>query len=399
MRVVQCISREQVASDAAVAGAERIREALRQKGRATIVLAAGMSQAMMLEYLVHEDLDWRRVTAFHSDEYVGIRAGDPGSFRKFLQDRFFQWVHVKDFHAIAGERNPVAECRRLNRLMAATTIDVAFAGIGENGHIAFNDPPADFEAESPFLVVKLDRDCRRQQVKEGWFGTVGQVPLKAITLSVRQMLSAQSIICTVPDKRKAKAVRAALQGPVTPKVPASILQKHPGAVVYLDPESAAQLAPTVRPLIHQAPQISQCPPSLWTGLSRFHLFAAATDWRKIPERDLARFAGIAVDSGAATVTAWGAGAFAIELALEADSARRHVASSGKPAGRPTTSCFKPEQLDEALYSFLEDAKEAHPTCNAWVAVLVGDLSRQDYILQALGDPGAFIDRHIQGGSE
>jgi glucosamine-6-phosphate deaminase len=397
MRVVQCASREQLASEAAVAGAERIREALYQKGKATIVLAAGMSQAMMLEYLVHEDLDWRRVTAFHSDEYVGIRASDPGSFRKFLQDRFFQWVPVKDFHAIAGERNPVAECRRLNRLMESTTIDVAFAGIGENGHIAFNDPPADFLAESPFLLVKLDRECRRQQVKEGWFGTVDLVPSKAITLSVRQMLSAQTIICTVPDKRKAKAVRAALQGPVTPKVPASILQKHPGAVVYLDPESAAQLAPTVRPLIHQAPQISQCPPSLWTGLSRFHLFAAAADWRKISERDLARFVGNAVDSGAATVTAWGGGAFALELAFEADVVRRNVAGSGKPAARPTTACYKPEQLDEALYYFLEDVKEAHPTCNAWVAVLVGDLSRRDAILQALGDPGAFIDRHIQEG--
>ena len=396
MRVVQCTSKEQLAHDAAVAGAEKIRDAIGGKGQATIVLAAGMSQAMMLEFLVSENLDWKRITAFHSDEYVGIRATDPGSFRKFLQDRVFQWVQARAFNAIAGERNPVGEVRRLNKIIGATTIDVAFAGIGENGHIAFNDPPADFQTESPYIMVKLDRDCRRQQVKEGWFGTVDLVPTKAITMTPRHLLTAETIICSVPDKRKAKAVKAALQGPVTPKVPASILQKHPQAVVYLDPESAAQLAPTTRPLIHQVPLISHCPPALSTGLNRFHLFAAATDWKKVPELDLKRFVDNAVRSGAATVTAWGAGAFAVEMAFEADLARRTMSGSARGAARPPVACYKPDNLDDALYHFLENVKESHPTVSSWVSVLVGEVPKRDRILEALGNPGAFIDEHVNG---
>src|SRR5689334_7850298 len=174
MRVFRCASKEQLAYEAAVAGADRIRQALHRRGSARILLSAALSQDAMLEFLVHENLDWSHVTAFHSDEYVGITASHPGSLRKFLKDRITEWVPLADFHAIYGERNPVAECRRLNKLIANRRIDVAFVGIGENGHLAFKDPPADFRAEGPFIVVKLDSEHRRQQVKEGWFGTIDQ---------------------------------------------------------------------------------------------------------------------------------------------------------------------------------------------------------------------------------
>ena len=398
MRVLRCASKEQLAYDAAVAGAERIRQALHAKGKAVIVLAAGMSQAAMLEFLVHENLDWSRVTAFHSDEYVGIHANEPGSFRKFLKDRFVEWVELRAFQPIFGERNPVSECRRLNRLIRGTTIDVAFTGIGENGHLAFNDPPADFRSDSPFLLVKLDPLCRRQQVKEGWFGTIDQVPTKAITMSIRQIYSAKTIICTVPDKRKAKAVKSAVQGPVTPKVPASILQRHPGATIFLDPESSSLLSATIRPVVHQAVLLGQLPGALAPGLKRYHLLAVAPDWKKVSERELALFAQRAMATGAATVTAIGTGSFALELAFEAESVRRSVTGqAGKPASRQVpTRCFKLEELDEGLFYFLEDSKEVSTNCNAWVAALVGDLSRRDRILEALGDPGAFIDQHING---
>jgi glucosamine-6-phosphate deaminase len=395
MHVLRCASTEQLAYDASVAGADRIREALHRRGKATIVLATGMSQAAMLDFLVRENLDWSGVTVFHLDEYVGIRANHPGSFRKFLKDRFVDRVQLGAFQPILGERNPVTECRRLNKLIADLPIDVAFVGIGENSHLAFNDPPADFSTESPYLIVKLDLACRRQQVKEGWFGTVSQVPTKAISMSIQQIMSAGTIICSVPDKRKAKAVKASLEGSVTPKVPASILQQHPQASIFLDPDSANLLGATLRPLIHKVVELSDCPQPLAAGLKRFHLFAAA-DWRKVPERELAQFAQRAVRSGAATVTAWGAGAFAVKLAFETDSVRRSVGGEeGGPAARQVpTVCYKPEEVDEALYYFLEDVKESGRTCNAWAAVVVGNVSHRERILGALDDPAAFIDEHI-----
>ncbi|MBI3856484.1 MAG: glucosamine-6-phosphate deaminase [Planctomycetes bacterium] len=397
MRVVRCSTKDQLAYDAAVAGAERIREALHRHGRATVVLAAGMSQASMLDYLVREKLDWSGVTAFHMDEYVGIKAGHPGSFRTFLKERFLDRVHLNAFHPIVGEGNPVSECKRLNKLIGGLQVDVAFVGIGENGHLAFNDPPADFRNDSPYLLVKLDRACRRQQVKEGWFGTVDQVPAKAISMSVQQILSAGSIICSVPDKRKAKAVKASLEGPVTPKMPASILQQHPQTSVFLEPESAALLGATHRPLIHQVLQLPQIPEPLAPGLKRFHLFAAAADWKKVPERDLARFAQRALASGAATVTAWGPGSFAVKLALEGESVRRNVA--GGEGRQVPAVCYKAEEVDDALYYFLEDVKETVRTCNAWVAVVVGSPAHRERLLEALGDPAAFIDRHINADDE
>jgi len=397
MNVLRCSSKEQLAYEAAVAGAERIRQALHLRGTARIVLAAAQSQAAMLEFLVHESLDWSRVTAFHLDEYVGISPTNPGSLRKFLKDRFIEWVPLSGFQAIYGERNPVAEIRRLNKLLENRRIDVAFVGIGENGHLAFNDPPADFKTDSPFLLVKLDEICRRQQVKEGWFGTIDQVPTRAITMSIRKIMGAESIICTVPDKRKAKAVKAALEGPVTSKLPASILQRHPRASVFLDPESAALLGQTSRPVVYPLVELAHCPEELAPGMKRFHLFAAG-DWKKIGERELALFARKAVGAGASTLTAWGPGSFEVKLAFESDTVRRSVSGEvGRAALRQIPSqAYKQEELDKALFYFLEDVKEILPTCNAWVGVLVGKVPERDRIVAAMGNPGAFIDQYLSG---
>ena len=332
MRILRCGSKEQLALDAALAGAERIGRSIHKRGEATIVLACGMSQTGMLEHLVAEDLDWGRVTAFHLDEYVGLKGNHPGSFRTFLKERFVDKVNLAKFHPIQGEKNPVTECRRLSKLIADLPIDVAFVGIGENGHLAFNDPPADFEAVAPYRIVKLDKDCKRQQVKEGWFGTVAQVPSKAISMSIPQILSAESIICTVPDKRKAEAVQAALEGDITPWVPASILQTHRSCHVYLDPESGAMLGPSRKPMVVKVPQLEDAPHPLVTGVSRFHLFIAG-DWRKHPESDLAQFARRVVGSGAVTVTTWGSNSFALKLAVEAECARRTVSGTARGGAR------------------------------------------------------------------
>lgn len=218
---------------AAAEGAPRIGE--------RVIWATGASQFEMLEALVGLPVDWGRVTGFHLDEYLGLPMSHPASFRRYLKERLVERVPLAAFHYIGGEGDPEAECRRVGGLIAAAPVDVAFIGIGENGHLAFNDPPADFETQAPYLVVELDEACRRQQLGEGWFPTLEAVPRRAISMSVRQILKSRAIICTVPDRRKAGAVRAAVKGPVTPRVPASILQTHPEVTLFLDRESASLL--------------------------------------------------------------------------------------------------------------------------------------------------------------
>ena len=227
---------------AAIAGAEAIREALETKHAASIILATGASQFHMLAQLVKADLDWSKVTCFHLDEYVGVSVTHPASFRKYLRERFLEKVgKVKAFHFIDPGENPQAECDRLSRLIGAEEIDVAFVGIGENGHLAFNDPPADFETEVPYLVVDLDSDCRAQQLGEGWFPSFDAVPSQAISMSIRQIMKSRKLIAAVPDLRKSKAVKGTVKGNVTPLCPASIMQLHPDCHLYLDRESASLL--------------------------------------------------------------------------------------------------------------------------------------------------------------
>jgi glucosamine-6-phosphate deaminase len=182
------------------------------------------------------------VELFHLDEYIGLPADHPASFRRFLQDRLIDAVSIPRAHLLEGERDPVESIRVIGSAIREAPIDCAFVGIGENGHLAFNDPPADFDTTKPYLIVPLDEACRRQQVGEGWFKDLSEVPERAISISVKQLLTATEIICVVPDARKAEAVRNSLEGPVTPDVPASILQTHGNATIYLDEPSAALLA-------------------------------------------------------------------------------------------------------------------------------------------------------------
>ncbi len=229
---------------AAVLGAKLIRESIRKKGKANIIVATGASQFEMIGQLVKEPrIDWTRVTAFHLDEYVGMPITHPASFRKYLWERFVSRLPLPlaAFHYINGEGDANAECRRVGAIIAKHPIDVCFAGIGENGHLAFNDPPADFKTAAPYLVVNLDEACRKQQMGEGWFKTLAQVPKQAISMSIRQIMKSKAIICTVPDKRKARAVNDCLTGSVTPRHPSSILQRHKAAWCFLDAGSASLL--------------------------------------------------------------------------------------------------------------------------------------------------------------
>ncbi len=229
---------------AATAGAEHIRKALASRGEANIIVATGASQFEMLAELAQQPgINWNRVTGFHLDEYVRLPIDHPASFRGYLWQRFVSKLPLplKVFHFLDGEQDANAECKRVGEIIRRHPIDAAFVGIGENGHLAFNDPPADFETEEPYLVVQLDDACRRQQLGEGWFPTFDDVPKQAISMSIRQIMKSAAIICTVPDERKAEAVRNAVEGQVSPQVPASILQKHAQCGLYLDTPAASLL--------------------------------------------------------------------------------------------------------------------------------------------------------------
>lgn len=222
--------------------AETIRAAIQEKGHANIILATGTSQFETLSQLKNEKINWSRVTLFHLDEYIGLPESSPASFRKYLRERFIQQITpLQSIHLINGEADPIEECRRLGELIKKTSIDVALVGIGENGHLGFNDPPANFETEEPFIVVELDEKCRMQQLGEGWFNTIQDVPLRAITMSIRQILKSRQIICSVPDSRKADAIRDCFDHPVTTLHPAGILQEHGNCICYLDKLSSALL--------------------------------------------------------------------------------------------------------------------------------------------------------------
>lgn len=235
----------QMARSAAACAAEAIRAAIAERGTARIIVATGASQFGFLSALTAtQGIDWSRVTGFHLDEYAGLPVSHRASFRKYLRQRFLGMLPVplKRFNEVNGEASDLeAECCRLKALLEEAPIDVACVGIGENGHLAFNDPPADFETGASFLVVDLDEACRRQQVGEGWFATVDDVPKQALSMSIPQIMKSKRIVCTVPDARKAMAVRHAVKGPVTNLCPSSILQQHPDCVMFLDPAAASQL--------------------------------------------------------------------------------------------------------------------------------------------------------------
>ena len=241
MNIATFSTKEEMGAAAAAHGVSKLQAVLAEKGSASFIVATGASQFEMLAKLAEADLPWNKLTGFHLDEYVGLSINHEASFRKYLWERFVSRLPLPlaAFHFLDGEEDADAECRRASELIEQTSIDVAFVGIGENGHLAFNDPPADFETDQPYLTVDLDDACRQQQFGEGWFPTLDAVPRQAISMSVRQIMKSDAIVCTVPDERKAEAVKNATQGPVTPEVPASILQEHPDCQLFLDAAAAS----------------------------------------------------------------------------------------------------------------------------------------------------------------
>ena len=241
MDVIISETKKELGQKAAAQGSKLIRETIAVRSESNIIVATGASQFEMFDALVKENINWSCVNVFHLDEYIGIPLTHPASFRKYLKERFADKVSLKTFNYINGEEDPAKECTRLQKIINKYPIDVAFVGIGENAHLAFNDPPADFETENAYICVDLDEACRRQQLGEGWFANLDEVPNRAISMSIKQILKSQAIICSVPDRRKAEAVKNALTGPVTPDIPSSVLQQHATTWIYLDKDSASLL--------------------------------------------------------------------------------------------------------------------------------------------------------------
>ncbi len=223
--------------------AEILRNTLKKQSRARIIVATGASQFETLATLTSESgIDWTRVDGFHLDEYIGLGADHPASFCGYLRDRFVQKVPIASFHYLDGLGEPDRVIAEACEALRAAPIDLALIGIGENGHLAFNDPPADFETTAEYHIVTLDEACRQQQVGEGWFASLADVPTRAFSMTISAILAAKAIVCSVPDERKAMAVRNAIEGPLTPDVPASILRNHPALTLVLDKPSACKLS-------------------------------------------------------------------------------------------------------------------------------------------------------------
>jgi glucosamine-6-phosphate deaminase len=227
---------------AARAAADALRAALADRGSARLVVATGASQFEVLSQLVvAPEIDWSRIDGFHLDEYIGLAPDHPASFCRYLRERLVRRLPLRSFAYLEGDRDPLEVIADVGLRLRAAPIDLALVGIGENGHLAFNDPPADFNHPGAYAIVDLDQACRRQQVGEGWFDSLEEVPRQAISMTIPQILRCQQIICSVPDARKAEAVRASVEGPITPLVPASSLQNHPRTKLMLDRASASLL--------------------------------------------------------------------------------------------------------------------------------------------------------------
>jgi glucosamine-6-phosphate deaminase len=228
---------------AAEQAAVALRRAIQEHGRARIIAATGASQLDFLDLLTKKgNIEWPRVEMFHLDEYLGLPITHPASFRKYLLENFIRKTGITQIHLLDGNGDPREVISRTGKSLKSAPIDIAFAGIGENGHLAFNDPPADFQTEEPYLIVNLDEACRRQQVGEGWFADFSEVPQQAISMSVRQIMKAREIIAVVPDARKAQAAKLCFEGEISPMAPASILRTHTNTTVYLDRDSSSLLS-------------------------------------------------------------------------------------------------------------------------------------------------------------
>jgi glucosamine-6-phosphate deaminase len=247
-----------LARAAATESAASLRDAIASRGCARIIAATGASQFEFLDLLTASaGIDWSRVEMFHLDEYIGLPVSHPASFRKFLLERLIRKAGITKYHLLDGDADVDAVIRGVGKRLSAAPVDIAFVGIGENGHLAFNDPPADVETEEPYLVVELDEACRRQQVGEGWFKDLPDVPRRAITMSMRQILKAKKILAIVSESRKAEAVKKCFEGEISASAPASYLRTHANALVLLDKKSAALLSPEARAEAGQKARLEQ----------------------------------------------------------------------------------------------------------------------------------------------
>jgi glucosamine-6-phosphate deaminase len=244
MKIEVFPDKKSLAQSAATDAANALRQALNKTGYARIIAATGAAQFDFLELLTQTaGIDWSKVEMFHLDEYIGIPADHPASFRKFLLERLINKTGISRYHLLDGDRDPQQVIAAVSAEIRKAPTDIAFVGIGENGHLAFNDPPADFETDEAYIVVELDQACRRQQMGEGWFKSMDEVPRRAISMTVRQVLRAKQILAIVPDTRKAPAIAKCFGAEISPMAPASILRTHPNTVLYLDQNSAALLNP------------------------------------------------------------------------------------------------------------------------------------------------------------
>jgi glucosamine-6-phosphate deaminase len=233
-----------LARAAADQAATTIRSAIANQGSARVIAATGTSQLEFLDALTNiRGINWKQVELFHLDEYIGLPSNHPASFRKYIQEHLIDTTGITNYRLLDGTTDPSEVIRDVNAAISRSPIDIAFTGIGENGHLAFNDPPADFQAEEPYIIVELDAACRQQQVGEGWFASLSDVPARAISMSIRQVLKAKEILCIVPDARKARAIQACFEGEISAMAPASILRTHSNTTIYLDRQSSALLKP------------------------------------------------------------------------------------------------------------------------------------------------------------
>jgi glucosamine-6-phosphate deaminase len=238
--------KQSLAAAAAARAGTIIRDSIAARGKARIIAATGASQFEFLDALTAlPGIDWQRVEMFHLDEYIGLPETHPASFCKYLRERLINKVGIGKYYLLNGSTDPARTIKEVGEKLREAPIDVAFVGVGENGHLAFNDPPADFEEQEPYIMVTLDEPCRRQQLNEGWFPTLDDVPRQAISMTVSQILKAKEILCIVPDARKAQAVKNCFEGKISPMTPASALRNHSNTTVYLDSDSSSMLGPEI----------------------------------------------------------------------------------------------------------------------------------------------------------
>ena len=241
MKLIISNTKEELGNASAIHAAKLVNDAIAKQGYARILLSTGASQFPFFVEFVKQNIDWSKVEMFHLDEYVGISEEHPASFKRYLLDRFVNVVNPKCAYLINGQKNPEETIAELTALLNEKPIDVGLIGIGENGHIAFNDPPADFDDQRAYKVVTLDERCLQQQIGEGWFKNVDETYKQAISMTCSQIMKCKSIISVVPYKVKAEAIYNTLTRDLTPEVPATLLKQHADCTIYCDKDSASLL--------------------------------------------------------------------------------------------------------------------------------------------------------------